>query len=41
MNSKNIAKSLKAKLNDWCENIEDENIKKIIRENAIVTGQEI
>ena len=38
MNSKNIAKSLSAKLNDWCKYIEDENIKKIIKENAIVTG---
>lgn len=38
MNSKNIAKSLNAKLNDWCKNIEDEEIKKIIKDNAIVTG---
>lgn len=38
MNSKNIAKSLNAKLNDWCSYIEDEKIKKLIKENAIVTG---
>lgn len=38
MNSKNIAKSLNAKLNDWCRCIEDEEIKEIIEENAIVTG---
>lgn len=38
MNSKNIEKSLNAKLNNWCEHIEDEEIKKIIKENAIVTG---
>lgn len=38
MNSKNIAKSLNAKLNDWCKYVEDEEIKKIIKENAIVTG---
>lgn len=38
MNSKNIAKSLKAKLDDWCKNIDNDEIKKVIRENAIVTG---
>ena len=38
MNSKNIAKSLKAKLDDWCKNIDNEEIVKIIKENAIVTG---
>lgn len=38
MNSKNIAKSLSAKLNDWCNSIDDEEIVKIIKENAIVTG---
>lgn len=38
MNSKNMAKSLNAKLNDWCKYIDDEKIVKIIKENAIVTG---
>lgn len=38
MNSKNIAKSLKAKLDDWCKNIDDSEITKMIKENAIVTG---
>lgn len=38
MNSKNIAKSLNAKLNNWLETIEDEQVKKVIKENAIVTG---
>lgn len=38
MNSKNIAKSLKTKLNDWCKNIDNEEIVKIIKENAIITG---
>lgn len=41
MNSKNIAKSLKAKLEDWCKNIEDKEIVKIIKENAIITGGSI
>lgn len=38
MNSKNIAKSLSAKLNDWCNSIDDKEIVKTIKENAIVTG---
>lgn len=38
MNSKNIAKSLNAKLNDWISTIDDEKIVDIIKENAIVTG---
>lgn len=38
MNSKNIAKSLSAKLNDWCNSIDDKEIVKIIKENAMVTG---
>ena len=38
MNSKNIAKSLKTKLDDWCKNIDNEEIVKIIKENAIITG---
>lgn len=38
MNSKNIAKSLKSKLDDWCKNIGNNEITKTIKENAIVTG---
>lgn len=38
MNSKNIGKALNAKLNDWLKNIDDEEIKKVIKENAIITG---
>ena len=38
MNSKNIKKHLNVKLNDWLANIEDENIKKILKENVIITG---
>lgn len=38
MNEKNIAKALKAKLDDWMESIDDEKIVKIIKENAIITG---
>lgn len=38
MNSKNIKKHLNAKLNDWLANVEDENIKKILKENVIITG---
>lgn len=38
MNSKNIKKHLNAKLNDWLANIDDENIKKILKENVIITG---
>lgn len=38
MNKKNIAKSLNAKLNDWVKNIDDQEIAKVIKENAIITG---
>lgn len=38
MNAKNMSKVLKAKMDDWVKNIEDESIRKIIRENALVTG---
>lgn len=38
MNSKNIKKHLNAKLNDWLASIEDDNVKKILRENVIITG---
>lgn len=38
MNSKNIAKSLKAKIDNWCKHVDDESIVKLIKENALVTG---
>lgn len=38
MNKKNIAKMLKRKLDDWCKNIDNEEVKKVIKENAIITG---
>ena len=38
MNSKNIKRHLKAKLRDWIQHIDDENIKKIISDNVIITG---
>lgn len=38
MNAKNMAKSLHKKLSDWLDNVDDDGIKKIIKENAIVTG---
>lgn len=38
MNSKNIKKHLNAKLNNWLASIEDDNVKKILRENVIITG---
>lgn len=38
MNGKNIGKALNYKLNDWLKHIDDEGIKKIIKENAIITG---
>lgn len=38
MNGKNIKKHLNNKLRDWILNIDDESIKKIIRDNVIVTG---
>ena len=38
MNSKNIKKHLKAKIKDWTDSIKDENVKKIVMENTIVTG---
>ena len=38
MNSKNIKKHLNNKLRDWISHIDDENIKKILKENVIVTG---
>lgn len=38
MNSKNIKKSLKKKLDDLISHIEDEEIQKEIKQNAIITG---
>ena len=38
MNSKNIKKSLNAKLNMWLKSIDDEDIKKTIKENTVITG---
>jgi len=38
LNSKNIAKSLNAKLNDWLKSIDDDKIRGIIKDNAIITG---
>lgn len=38
MNSKNIKKHLKKKLNDWLANIDDDNVKAIVKDNTIVTG---
>lgn len=38
MNSKNIKKHLNAKMRDWLNSITDEEVKKAIKENTIVTG---
>ncbi len=38
MNSKNIKKHLNSKLKDWLASIEDETVKKTIKENTIITG---
>lgn len=38
MNGKNIKRHLKHKLNDWLSHIEDEEIRKTIGKNVIVTG---
>lgn len=38
MNSQNIKKHLKAKLRDWVEHIDNEEVKKAVLENTIVTG---
>lgn len=38
MNSKNIKKHLNAKLKDWLESIDDEEVKKVVKANTIVTG---
>jgi len=38
MNSKGIKKSIRKKLDDWILSIDDEEIKKTIKQNVIVTG---
>lgn len=38
MNSKNIKKSLNAKLKRWLESIDDDDIKEVVRKNTIITG---
>lgn len=38
MNSKNIKKHLNAKLKDWLDSITDEEVKRIIKNNVIITG---
>lgn len=38
MNAKNIAKALRHKLDDWCKNIESDEVKSIIKNDAIITG---
>ncbi|WP_313132604.1 hypothetical protein [Anaerocolumna sp.] len=38
MNSKNIKKALNSKLNIWLESIDDNEVKKVIKENAIISG---
>lgn len=38
MNSKNIKKALNRKLNRWLESIDDKEVKKVIEDNAIISG---
>lgn len=38
MNSKNIAKALNKKLQNWVDTIESKDVAKIIKDNAIITG---
>lgn len=38
MNGKHIKQHLNKKLEDWVSSVTDEDVKKIIRENAIITG---
>lgn len=38
MNSKNIKKHLKAKVRDWVENIDNDDVKKTVLDNTIITG---
>lgn len=41
MNSKNIKKHLNNKLEDWLNSVDDETVKKAIRNNVIITGGSI
>ena len=41
MIGKNIKKSLNAKMKDWLKNVDNDDIKKTIMENAIITGGSI
>lgn len=41
MIGKNIKKSLSAKMKDWLKNVDNDDIKKTIMENAIITGGSI
>lgn len=38
MNSKNIKKSINTKFNKWIDSIDDKEIKKIVKENTIISG---
>lgn len=38
MNSKNIKKSLNAKLKDWLASIDDADVRKAVKDNTIITG---
>ena len=38
MNAKNMTKALNAKMNNWLKHIDDENVKKAVKDNAIITG---
>lgn len=38
MNSRNIRRHLSTKVNDWLNSIDDDNIKKLIEENLIISG---
>lgn len=38
MNSKNIKKALRAKIDNWCAHVEDSRISDIIKKNVIITG---
>lgn len=38
MNAKNISRALKAKMDDWSKHIEDDEVKRTIKENALITG---
>jgi len=38
MNGKNIKKALNNKVKEWIESINDDNVKKLVRENAIISG---